>query len=153
MTCTRRTIPGRRVFILFLPRAHRACNGQRTRIVTANPDSYFIAGRPTERRSCSLGPPQHAEHFRYFAGWRSGDCADLAQGVSDDPAFGRWASGFISLRPRRRYADLAHAARRQRPSSDLRREAQLDGASLADGKSILILSYDKDVTGMRPTRT
>ena len=130
MTCTTPDHPGRRVYIV-------PATGGAPRMVTDNPDSYFHSWSPDGKTILFTRPSQrHAEHLCHFARRRSGDRADHGHRRERRPGFfGRWQVDLFQFRPRWRNANLAHASRRQPArAGDLRREAQLDAASLARRK-------------------
>jgi len=143
MTCTTPNQPGRRVYIV-------AATGGTPRLVTANPDSYFHSWSPNGK-TILFTRPSHGTLTIYSIAVDGGQETALTSGagVSDDPDYssdGRWiyfnsdrAGGMQIWRMR---PDGSHP---EQVTSDERRNWTPHPSP--DGKSILILSYDKDVTG------
>jgi Tol biopolymer transport system component len=143
MTCTTPDHPGRRVYIVLAA-------GGAPRMVTANPDSYFHSWSP-DGKTILFTRPSHGT-LNIFAISPDGG-AEIAlttgTGVSDDPDFsadGKWIY-FNS--------DRAGGMQiwRMRPDGNQPEQVTFDekhnwtAHPSPDGKSVLILSYDKDVTG------
>jgi TolB protein len=143
MTCATPDNPGRRVYII--PAA-----GGAPRNVTANPDSYFHSWSP-DGKTILFTRPSHGT-LNIFAISPDGGAETAlttGTGVSDDPDFsadGRWIY-FNS--------DRAGGMQiwRMRPDGSQPEQVTFDekhnwtAHPSPDGKSILILSYDKDVAG------
>ena len=143
MTCTTPNQPGRRVYIV-------PATGGTPRLVTANPDSYFHSWSP-DGKTILFTRPSHGtvKHLFHLGRRRTGNRADFGPGISDDPDYssdGQWIY-FNS--------DRAGGMQiwRMRPDGSQPEQVTFDERPnwtphpSPDGKSILILSYDKDVTG------
>ncbi|MGD0739568.1 MAG: hypothetical protein ABR957_08235 [Terracidiphilus sp.] len=143
MTCTTPDHPGRRVYIV-------PATGGAPRMVTANPDSYFHSWSP-DGKTILFTRPSHGTLNIYAISPVGGAETALTTvtGVSDDPDFspdGQWIY-FNS--------DRAGGMQiwRMRPDGSQPEQVTFDekhnwtAHPSPDGKSILILSYDKDVTG------
>ncbi len=143
MTCTTPDHPGRRVYIV-------PATGGAPRMVTANPDSYFHSWSP-DGKTILFTRPSHGSGNIYSISIDGGQETALTTGagVSDDPDF--------SADGRRIYFNSDHAGGmqiwRMRPDGSQPEQVTFDekrnwtAHPSPDGKSILILSYDKDVTG------
>jgi len=143
MTCTTPDHPGRRVYIV-------PATGGAPRMVTANPDSYFHSWSP-DGKTILFTRPSHGTLNIYAISPDGG--AEIAlttgAGVSDDPDFsadGKWiyfnsdrAGGMQIWRMR------ADGSAPEQVTFDEKHNWTAHPSP--DGKSILILSYDKDVTG------
>jgi Tol biopolymer transport system component len=142
MTCTTPDHPGRRVYIV-------PATGGAPRMVTANPDSYFHSWSP-DGKTILFTRPSHGTLNIYAISPDGGPETALTTGagVSDDPDFsadGRWIY-FNS--------DRAGGMQiwRMRPDGSQPEQVTFDekhnwtAHPSPDGKSVLILSYDKDVT-------
>ena len=143
MTCTTPDHPGRRVYIV-------PSTGGAPRMVTANPDSYFHSWSP-DGKTILFTRPSHGT-LNIFAISPDGGAETAlttGTGVSDDPDFsadGQWIY-FNS--------DRAGGMQiwRMKPDGSAPEQVTFDekhnwtAHPSPDGKSILILSYDKDVTG------
>jgi Tol biopolymer transport system component len=150
MTCTTPDHPGRRVYIVPAAGAIVPATGSAPRIVTANPDSYFHSWSP-DGKTILFTRPSHGT-LNIFAISPDGGAETAltaGAGVSDDPDFsadGQWIY-FNS--------DRAGGMQiwRMRPDGSAPEQVTFDekhnwtAHPSPDGKSILILSYDKDVTG------
>jgi len=150
MTCTTPDHPGRRVYIVPAAGAIVPATGSAPRIVTANPDSYFHSWSP-DGKTILFTRPSHGT-LNIFAISPDGGAETaltMGAGVSDDPDFsadGQWIY-FNS--------DRAGGMQiwRMRPDGSAPEQVTFDekhnwtAHPSPDGKSILILSYDKDVTG------
>jgi TolB protein len=143
MTCTTPDHPGRRVYIV-------PATGGAPRMVTANPDSYFHSWSP-DGKTILFTRPSHGTLNIYAISPDGGAETALTAvaGVSDDPDFspdGQWI-----------YFNSDHAGGmqiwRMRPDGGQPEQVTFDekhnwtAHPSPDGKSILILSYEKDVTG------
>ena len=143
MTCTTPDHTGRRVYIV-------PATGGAPRMVTANPDSYFHSWSP-DGKTILFTRPSHRT-LNIFAISPDGGAETAlttGTGVSDDPDFsadGKWIY-FNS--------DRAGGMQIWRMRSDGSQPEQVTfdekhnwtAHPSPDGKSILILSYDKDVAG------
>jgi Tol biopolymer transport system component len=143
MTCTTPDHPGRRVYIV-------PSSGGSPRMVTENPDSYFHSWSP-DGKTILFTRPSHGT-LNIFAISPDGGAETAlttGAGVSDDPDFsadGKWIY-FNS--------DRAGGMQiwRMKPDGSAPEQVTFDGKRnwtahpSPDGKSILILSYDPDVTG------
>ena len=143
ITCTTPDHPGRRVYIV-------PATGGAPRMVTANPDSYFHSWSP-DGKTILFTRPSH-DALNIFAISPDGGpetALTTGTGVSDDPDFsadGKWiyfnsdrAGGMQIWRMR------PDGSRPEQVTFDEKRNWTAHPSP--DGKSILILSYDKDVTG------
>ncbi|MGD1107636.1 MAG: hypothetical protein ABR865_11375 [Terracidiphilus sp.] len=143
MTCTTPDHPGRRVYIV-------PATGGAPRMVTANPDSYFHSWSP-DGKTILFTRPSHGtlNIFSISADGGTETALTTGAGVSDDPDYspdGRWIY-FNS--------DRAGGMQiwRMQPDGSQPKQVTFDekhnwtAHPSPDGKSILILSYDKDVTG------
>jgi Tol biopolymer transport system component len=157
MTCTTPDHPGRRVYIVsaagaVVPAAGAivSATGGAPRMVTANPDSYFHSWSP-DGKTILFVRPSHGTLNIFAISPDGGEESALTTGtgVSDDPDFspdGQWIY-FNS--------DRAGGMQiwRMRPDGSQPEQVTFDekhnwtAHPSPDGKSILILSYDKDVTG------
>jgi hypothetical protein len=143
MTCATPDHPGRRVYIV-------PATGGTPRMVTANPDSYFHSWSP-DGKTILFTRPSHGALNIYSISPDGGAETALTTGagVSDDPDYsadGQWIY-FNS--------DRAGGMQiwRMRPDGSQPEQVTFDekrnwtAHPSPDGKSILILSYGKDVTG------
>ncbi len=143
MTCTTPDHPGRRVYVV-------PATGGTPRMVTANPDSYFHSGSPDGKTILYTRPSHGALNiFSISADGGAETALTTGAGISDDPDYspdGQWIY-FNS--------DRAGGMQiwRMRPDGSQTEQVTFDekrnwtAHPSPDGKSILILSYDKDVTG------
>jgi Tol biopolymer transport system component len=143
MTCTAPDHPGRRVYIV-------PATGGTPRMITANPDSYFHSWSPDGKTILFTRPSHGALNiFSISADGGAETALTTGTGVSDDPDYspdGQWIY-FNS--------DRAGGMQiwRMRPDGSQPEQVTFDekrnwtAHPSPDGKSILILSYDKDVTG------
>jgi len=142
MTCTTPDHPGRRVYII-------PATGGAPRMVTANPDSYFHSWSP-DGKTILFTRPSHGTLNIYAISPDGGveTALTTGTGVSDDPDYsadGKWIY-FNS--------DRAGGMQiwRMRPDGSQPEQVTFDDRHnwtahpSPDGKSILILSYDPDVT-------
>lgn len=150
MTCTTPDHPGRRVYIVPAAGAIVPATGGAPRMVTANPDSYFHSWSP-DGKTILFTRPSHGtlNIFAISPGGGQETALTAGTGVSDDPDFspdGQWIY-FNS--------DRAGGMQiwRMRPDGSQPEQMTFDEKHnwtphpSPDGKSILILSYGKDVTG------
>jgi len=150
MTCTTPDHPGRRVYIVPAAGAIVPATGGAPRMVTANPDSYFHSWSP-DGKTILFTRPSHGtlNIFAISPGGGQETALTAGTGVSDDPDFspdGQWIY-FNS--------DRAGGMQiwRMRPDGSQPEQVTFDEKHnwtphpSPDGKSILILSYGKDVTG------
>jgi TolB protein len=163
MTCTTPDHPGRRVYIVpaagaivpaagaIVPAAGAIvpATGGAPRMVTANPDSYFHSWSP-DGKTILFTRPSHGSGNIYSISIDGGAETALTTGtgISDDPDFspdGQWiyfnsdrAGGMQIWRMR------ADGSAPEQVTFDEKRNWTPHPSP--DGKSILILSYDKDVT-------
>jgi TolB protein len=150
MTCTKPDHPGRRVYIVPAAGAIVPAAGGAPRMVTANPDSYFHSWSP-DGKTILFTRPSHGmlNIFAISPDGGAETALTTGAGVSDDPDFsadGQWIY-FNS--------DRAGGMQiwRMRPDGSAPEQVTFDekhnwtAHPSPDGKSILILSYDKDVTG------
>ncbi len=143
MTCTTPDHPGRRVYII-------PATGGAPRMVTANPDSYFHSWSPDGKTILFTRPSNGTLNIYAISPYGGAETAlTTGAGVSDDPDFsadGKWIY-FNS--------DRAGGMQiwRMRPDGGQPEQVTFDEKHnwtphpSPDGKSILILSYDKDVVG------
>jgi Tol biopolymer transport system component len=143
MTCTTTEHPGRRVYVV-------PSDGGAPRMVTANPNSYFHSWSP-EGKTILFTRPANGSFNIYAIPAEGGDEKALTSGTgtSDDPDYspdGQYiyfnsdrASGMQIFRMR---PDGSHP---EQMTFDERRNWTPHPSP--DGKSVLILSYAKDVTG------
>ncbi len=143
MTCTTPNQPGRRVYIV-------PSMGGAPRPVTANPDSYFHSWSPDGKTIRFTRPSQGTLSIYSIAADGGQETAlTSATGISDDPDYspdGRWIY-FNS--------DRAGGMQiwRMRPDGSRPEQVTFDKRPnwtphpSPDGKSILILSYEENVTG------
>ncbi len=143
MTCTTPDHPGRRVYIV-------PATGGAPRMVTANPDSYFHSWSPDGKTILFVRPSHGALNIVAISPDGGAETALTGgAGISDDPDFspdGHWIY-FNS--------DRAGGMQiwRMRPDGGRPEQVTFDekhnwtAHPSPDGKSILILSYDKDVAG------
>ena len=143
MTCTTPDHPGRRIYIV-------PATGGAPRMVTANPDSYFHSWSPDSKTILFTRPSHGALNIFAISPYGGEESAlTTGTGVSDDPDFssdGQWIY-FNS--------DRAGGMQiwRMRPNGSQPEQVTFDDKHnwtphpSPDGKSILILSYGKDVTG------
>jgi Tol biopolymer transport system component len=150
MTCTTPDHPGRRVYFVPAAGAIVPAAGGASRMVTANPDSYFHSWSP-DGKTILFTRPSHGT-LNIFAISPDGGAETAlttGTGVSDDPDFsadGQWIY-FNS--------DRAGGMQiwRMKPDGSQPEQVTFDEKHnwtphpSPDGKSILILSYDKDVAG------
>jgi Tol biopolymer transport system component len=150
MTCTTPDHPGRRVYIIPAAGAIFPAAGGVPRLVTANPDSYFHSWSP-DGKTILFTRPSHGTLNIYAISPDGGAETALTTGagVSDDPDFsadGKWIY-FNS--------DRAGGTQiwRMKPDGSAPEQVAFDNMHnwtahpSPDGKSILILSYEPDVTG------
>ncbi|HEY2467193.1 MAG TPA: hypothetical protein VGI45_05020 [Terracidiphilus sp.] len=143
ITCTTPNQPGRRVYVV-------PAKGGAPRLVTANPDSYFHSWSP-DGKTILFTRPSHGKLSIYLIAADGGQETSLTSGddISDDPDY--------SSDGRRIYFNSDRAGGmqiwRMRPDGSQPEQVTFDNGPnwtphpSPDGKSILILSYDKDVTG------
>jgi Tol biopolymer transport system component len=143
MTCTTPNQPGRRIYIV-------SATGGTPRLVTANPDSYFHSWSP-DGKTILFTRPSHGTLNIYSIAVERGQETALTSGVgiSDDPDYsydGRWiyfnsdrAGGMQIWRIRPDGSQPEQVTFDERPN--------WTPHPSPDGKSILFLSYSKDVTG------
>ena len=143
MTCATPDHPGRRVYIILAA-------GGAPRMVTANPNSYFHSWSPDGKTILFTRPSNGTLNIFAISPDGGAETAlTTGAGVSDDPDFsadGQWIY-FNS--------DRAGGMQiwRMRPDGSQPEQVTFDekhnwtAHPSADGKSVLILSYDKDVTG------
>ena len=143
ITCTTPDHPGRRVYIV--PAA-----GGTPRMLTENPDSYFHSWSP-DGKTIAFTRPSHGSGNIYSISVDGGPETALTTGagISDDPDYspdGKWiyfnsdrAGGMQIWRMR------SDGSQPEQITFDEKRNWTPHPSP--DGKSILILSYDKDVTG------
>jgi Tol biopolymer transport system component len=143
MTCTTPDHPGRRVYIV-------PTTGGAPRMVTANPDSYFHSWSP-DGKTILFTRPSHSTLNIFAISPDGGEetARTTGTGVSDDPDFspdGQWiyfnsdrAGGMQIWRMR------TDGSQPEQVTFDEKHNWTPHPSP--DGKSILILSYDKDVTG------
>ena len=143
MTCTTPDHPGRRVYIV-------SAAGGAPRMVTANPNSYFHSWSPDGKTILFTRPSNGTLNIFAISPDGGAETAlTTGTGVSDDPDFsadGQWIY-FNS--------DRAGGMQiwRMRPDGSQPEQVTFDEKHnwtphpSPDGKSILILSYEKDVAG------
>ena len=143
ITCITPGNPGRRVYVV--PSA-----GGTPRMVTEKPDSYFHSWSP-DGHTIAFTRPSHGSGNIYSIPVEGGAETALTTGtgISDDPDYspdGKWiyfnsdrAGGMQIFRMR------SDGSRVEQLTRDDKRNWTPHPSP--DGKSILILSYDKDVTG------
>jgi TolB protein len=143
LTCTTPNQPGRRIYIV-------PATGGTPRLVTVNPDSYFHSWSP-DGKTILFTRPRHGTLNIYSISDDGGQETALTagNGISDDPDYssdGRWiyfnsdrAGGMQIWRMR------PDGSQPEQTTFDERRNWTPHPSP--DGKSILILSCDKDVTG------
>jgi TolB protein len=143
VTCTVPNQPGRRVYVVHT-------TGGTPRLVTVNPDSYFHSWSPDGKTILFTRPSRGMLNiYSISVDGRQEAALTTGTGVSDDPDYspdGRWIY-FNS--------DRAGGMQiwRMRPDGSQPEQVTFDERSnwtphpSPDGQSILILSYDKDVTG------
>jgi Tol biopolymer transport system component len=149
MTCTTPDHPGRRVYVVPAAGAIVPATGGAPRMVTANPDSYFHSWSP-DGKTILFTRPSHGSGNIYSISIDGGAETALttSAGISDDPDFsadGQWIY-FNS--------DRAGGMQiwRMKPDGSKPEQVTFDENRnwtphpSPDGKSMLILSYDKDVT-------
>ena len=143
MTCTTPDHPGRRVYIV-------PSTGGAPRMVTANPDSYFHSWSP-DGKTILFTRPSHGT-LNIFAISPDGGAETAlttGTGVSDDPDFsadGQWIY-FNSDRAGGMQIWRMHPDGSEAQQVTFDEKHNWTAHPSPDGKSILILSYDKDVTG------
>jgi TolB protein len=143
LTCIVPNQPGRRVYVV-------PTTGGTPRLVTLNPDSYFHSWSP-DGKTILFTRPSHGTLNIYSISVDGGQetALTMGTGVSDDPDYspdGRWIY-FNS--------DRAGGMQiwRMRPDGSQPEQVTFDDRPnwtphpSPDGNSILILSYDKNVTG------
>ena len=150
MTCTTPDHPGRRVYIVPAAGAIAPAAGGAPRMVTANPDSYFHSWSPDGKTILFTRPSNGTLNIFAISPDGGAETAlTTGTGVSDDPDFsadGKWIY-FNS--------DRAGGMQiwRMRPDGSQPEQVTFDEKHnwtphpSPDGKSILILSYEKDVAG------
>ena len=143
ITCTTPNDPGRRVYVV-------PAMGGTPRLVTANPDSYFHSWSP-DGKTILFTRPSHGTINIYSIAADGGQETALTSGtgVSDDPDY--------SADGRKIYFNSDRAGGmqiwRMRPDGSQPEQVTFDQRPnwtphpSPDGKSILILSYDENVTG------
>jgi len=149
ITCTMPDYPGRRVYVVPAAGAIVPATGGAPRMVTANPDSYFHSWSP-DGKTILFTRPSHGSGNIYSISIDGGAETALTTGagISDDPDFsadGQWIY-FNS--------DRAGGMQiwRMKPDGSKPEQVTFDENRnwtphpSPDGKSMLILSYDKDVT-------
>ena len=149
ITCTMPDYPGRRVYVVPAAGAIVPATGGAPRMVTANPDSYFHSWSP-DGKTILFTRPSHGSGNIYSISIDGGAETALTTGagISDDPDFsadGQWIY-FNS--------DRAGGMQiwRMKPDGSKPEQVTFDENRnwtphpSPDGNSILILSYDKDVT-------
>jgi Tol biopolymer transport system component len=149
ITCTTPDYPGRRVYVVPAAGAIVPATGGAPRMVTANPDSYFHSWSP-DGKTILFTRPSHGSGNIYSISIDGGAETALTTGagISDDPDFsadGQWIY-FNS--------DRAGGMQiwRMKPDGSKPEQVTFDENRnwtphpSPDGNSILILSYDKDVT-------
>ncbi len=123
--------------------------GGTPRVVTKNPNSYFHSWSPDGKTILFTRPSQARKHLFDLGRRRAETALTTGDGISDDPDYspdGQWIY-FNS--------DRAGGMQiwRMRPDGSKPEQVTFDEKRnwtphpSPDGKSILILSYDKDVTG------
>lgn len=144
VTCTTPEHPGRRVYVV-------AAGGGQPHMLTQNPDSYFHSWSPDGKTIAFTRPNHHGGGNIFTIPAAGGEETALTQGdgISDDPDYsadGQYiyfnsdrAGGMQIWRMK---ADGSHP---EQVTFDEKRNWTPHPSP--DGKSILILSYDKDVTG------
>jgi hypothetical protein len=143
ITCTTPDHPGRRVYIV-------PATGGAPRMLTANPDSYFHSWSP-DGKTIAFTRPSHGwgNIYSIFVDGGPETALTSGTGISDDPDFspdGKWIY-FNS--------DRAGGMQiwRMRPDGSQPEQVTFDEKRnwtphpSPDGRSILIVSYDKDVVG------
>ncbi len=150
MTCTTPDHPGRRVYIVPAPGATVPATGGAPRMVTENPNSYFHSWSPDGKTILFTRPSNGTLNIFAISPDGGAETAlTTGAGVSDDPDFsadGQWIY-FNS--------DRAGGMQiwRMRPDGSQAEQVTFDEKHnwtphpSPDGKSILILSYEKDVAG------
>lgn len=142
-TCTGANNPGRRVYIV-------PSIGGKARLVTENPDSYFHSWSP-DGKTIAFTRPSHGSGNIYSISVEGGAETALTSGtgISDDPDYspdGRYIyfnsdrTGTMQI-----WRMLANGADPKQITFDEKNNWTPHPSP--DGESILILSYDKDVTG------
>ena len=143
ITCTTPHQPGRRIYIV-------PATGGVPRLVTANPDSYFHSWSP-DGKTILFTRPSQGKLSIYSIAADGGRESALTSGdlISDDPDYssdGQWiyfnsdrAGGMQIWRMRSDGSQPEQVTFDNRPN--------WTPHPSPDGKSILVLSYDKDVTG------
>jgi hypothetical protein len=143
MTCTTPDRPGRRVYTV-------PATGGAPRMVTANPDSYFHSWSP-DGKTILFTRPSHGtlNIFAISADGGAETALTAGTGVSDDPDFsadGHWIY-FNSDRAGGMQIWRMHPDGSQPEQVTFDEKHNWTAHPSPDGKSILILSYDKDVAG------
>jgi TolB protein len=150
ITCTTPDHPGRRVYIVPGTGAIAPATGGAPRMVTANPDSYFHSWSPDGKTILFTRPAHGALNIFAISPDGGAETAlTTGNGVSDDPDFsadGQWiyfnsdrAGGMQIWRMR------ADGSQPEQVTFDEKHNWTAHPSP--DGKSILILSYEKDVAG------
>ena len=142
MTCTTPDHPGRRVYIV--PET-----GGAPRMVTTNPNSYFHSWSPDGKTILFTRPSNGTLNIFAISPDGGAETALTAgTGVSDDPDFsadGKWIY-FNSDRAGGMQIWRMHPDGSQPEQVTFDEKHNWTAHPSPDGKSILILSYDKDVT-------
>ncbi len=142
MTCTTPNHPGRRVYIV--PET-----GGAPRMVTTNPNSYFHSWSPDGKTILFTRPSNGTLNIFAISPDGGAETALTAgTGVSDDPDFsadGKWIY-FNSDRAGGMQIWRMHPDGSQPEQVTFDEKHNWTAHPSPDGKSILILSYDKDVT-------
>jgi TolB protein len=143
ITCVTPGNPGRRVYVV-------AAGGGSPRMVTEKPDSYFHSWSP-DGKTIAFTRPSHGSGNIYSIAVEGGAETALTTGtgISDDPDYspdGTWiyfnsdrAGGMQIFRMRADGTGVEQLTRDEKRN--------WTPHPSPDGKSILILSYDKEVTG------
>ncbi len=143
MTCTTPEQPGRRVYVV-------PATGGAPRMVTANPNSYFHSWSPDGKTILFTRPSNGTLNILAISPDGGAETAlTTGNGVSDDPDFsadGKWIY-FNSDRAGGMQIFRMHPDGSQPEQVTFDEKHNWTAHSSPDGKSILILSYDKDVTG------
>ena len=143
MTCTTPDHPGRRVYIV-------PATGGAPRMVTENPNSYFHSWSPDGKTILFTRPSQGTLNIFAISPARGAETAlTVGTGVSDDPDFsadGKWIY-FNSDRAGGMQIFRMHPDGSQPEQVTFDEKHNWTAHPSPDGKSILILSYDKDVSG------
>ena len=143
MTCTTPDHPGRRVYIV-------PATGGAPRMVTENPNSYFHSWSPDGKTILFTRPSNGTLNIFAISPDGGAETAlTTGTGVSDDPDFsadGKWIY-FNSDRAGGMQIWRMHPDGSQPEQVTFDEKHNWTPHPSPDGKSILILSYDKDVAG------